>query len=745
MQLDKNMIDKFTRSAVGQLNIGNLTAEESKMIIDFRTRLVDSLVTQAMSLRKVEDYMYERMDEFITSQIVHTSLQYHQKGDIKNEPIVNFNEIKNEVNQSLNNLYANYEGNVQLTMLDDMYRQMKDLANPIHPRFSPIKTVESAYKANRSDLKLRHLGGMSLLDPKYEEQFKQLPKEEQVFVLYNLGKNERHEMRKNVQAVVKNTQFLDEIRKQYDLPKIKSKSLDVPDTMKVFDIYGYHNVNQTKGRFGVKESRGKELANQFLLYRDKTEVNHPLPASVSPIDKLEDKSDTVLGKAHDVGVVFTPEFGPINKASKKADKKAEMVVEQSEVLQNDLEKEPTAQRVDRKAEKTDATKPFIKNPEVRAFLKRHKVAVGVAATSGIVGLHMATGGLSSVALGFYAGGMVNKYNVVDQVKEAMVRKMQDAKVGVKQEFHKMKEDVKYLASPVKNVVKAGYGRLSNFARQFKEAFSYDDGEKLKEYNNDIVVTEAAHDAEQEGIKPEPKKNMFARKFIDVPELMQDQLYDEAKENEKRLVYELNNQNSLLKEQNAYLKNLVSEFVANNDVDVEGIQKSLEKQEIVLPKKETVEKVVEKKEKEVVQEKPKDDVKVDYVSYEEFSKPMWDTTKTQAEVTSEVKENDASLDASLEEDTTIELKDLLASDYESQMSDDEFKEKLAMTVDKEHREAFRETIDNQEDLRAFAAKRYMDIQNQLGNVVYEYDEVEPEHEHSPKPSVKQKEYDDGLSY
>ena len=140
--------------------------------------------------------------------------------------------------------------------------------------------------------------------------------------------------------------------------------------------------------------------------------------------------------------------------------------------------------------------------------------------------------------------------------------------------------------------------LSNFARQFKEAFSYDDGEKLKEYNNDIVVTEAAHDAEQEGIKPEPKKNMFARKFIDVPELMQDQLYDEAKENEERLVYELNNQNSLLKEQNAYLKNLVSEFVANNDVDVEGIQKSLEKQEIVLPKKETVEKVVEKKEKEV---------------------------------------------------------------------------------------------------------------------------------------------------
>lgn len=702
MQLNPTLIDRFTRSAVGKLNVGSLDAKDSQIIMDFRTRLANALLVYAQQNEDVKDYVYERLSEAITEQIIYTSSAHPDEKDIPYEDVTMNKQIQGYVQQSLDNIYGS---NVKSTAYHDVMHQMKDLANPIHPRFSMEKTINSMYKANRSYAALTGQNGVGLLDPKYEDSFNRLTKNEKAYVLYNLAKNETNEMSKWQNTVKKNTNFLNEIRKQYNLTELDLPLNEVPEKVSVFGQYGIDGIEQTKGRFGVKEARAKVLDTDFMIYRQKIEHENPLPARPTKVDKVIDKADDTKEK--------------IAEVSDKA---------KSKVLQNDLQKPVTKERVNRQPEKVGVLDKALQNPDVRAFLKRHRVPIVAATALGVVGLHAATGGMSSYVVGVYGGAMISKYNVVEHVKEAMVRKMIDAKHGVKQGFYAMKEDIEHVTAPVKNVVRAGYNRLSAFARQFKDAFSENDNEKLREYDEDAVMTEAIGETSKVASRPNISDSIFGRKFKKVPKITTDRLYDELQKMNER-VAQLETNHLIAQKENEMLREslaVMTQTYANNQVLNDKLDNLSSQMSDFMNQSlsQTREKLINRENEQ------SDSIQNVGRENDEFVKAYEEASHISSENTfKEEPINDDSLiddyddivvdeDQMEEEEQLVNLKQLLRDDFKNPLSDDEFTSQFLRTVPKEQRSELAKHVAENGDVRDYATQIYLRDKELQGEQVYE---------------------------
>ena len=86
MIVTDDLIRKFTKAAIGKEDV--LSAKEMQIMMDFKTRMIDALLARAQKMEDVDDYLTNRLDEFIANQIVHVSEAHPEQGEIKNETIV---------------------------------------------------------------------------------------------------------------------------------------------------------------------------------------------------------------------------------------------------------------------------------------------------------------------------------------------------------------------------------------------------------------------------------------------------------------------------------------------------------------------------------------------------------------------------------------------------------------------------------------------------------------------------------
>lgn len=701
MIVTDDLIRKFTKAAIGKEDV--LSAKETQLMMDFKTRMIDALLARAQKMEDVDDYLTNRLDEFIANQIVHVSEAHSEQGEIKNEAIVNYADIKSKVKDSLLDYYPTIDSNYHLKSRQDVLNQMNALGRTKHSHFSIWRTIESSQKANRSNMALRSLNGLTLVDDETKERFDKLPEEEKHFVLYNLYKNEHKNMFNAVHAIKTNTQFINQLRKEYDLPEIKRELLSIPTQQQSFQAHGFSDVKQTKGRFKVSVERSDELMEDFLLYRNKVEHKNPLPGKRTEVDVIADISDEKVEK-------------PKLKRPKYHLKR--------QFLQNDLEKEATIDRVNRQPEKIESTKEWLKNSQIMSFINRYKLPTVAIATAGLVGvtaLHGATGGLSTAVLGVYAGSMITKYNVVSQIKEAALRKVQEAKQSVKDGFYEMKNELNEFSMPLRNVMKTGYERLSQFARNFNDAFRVHTEDKLREYDQEASLTDATNDTSQLVKKPDLKQSVFRRIYHKAPKQTIDNLYDEVQEMKQRMakLESIQDENDGLKQENKELKDLVT-VLTSKLVNGEGLVKQ-EKEAIVLPKKSDVFDVDDKN--HLIHESLEQNIQQHTVKAE----PVY-TNVEMSEDISELTDNYQedvqrdSIDNSIdnEEEKHWDLRELLIADSKEKLNDEDFRSALLTTVDEKYRDGLAQRLEEQEDVRRFAKQWYIQQKELDGEVVFEDD-------------------------
>lgn len=697
MIVTDDLIRKFTKAAIGKEDV--LSAKEMQLMMDFKTRMIDALLTRAQKMEDVDDYLTNRLDEFIANQIVHVSEAHPEQGEIKNEAIVNYAEIKNKVKDSLLDYYPTIDSNYHLKSRQDVLNQMNALGRTNHSHFSIWRTIESSQKANRSNMVLRSLNGLTLVDDETKERFDKLPEEEKHFVLYNLYKNEYKNMFNAVHAIKTNTQFINQLRKEYDLPEIKRELLSIPTQQQAFQAHGFSDVKQTKGRFKVSVERSEQLMEDFLLYRNKVEHKNPLPGERTAVDIIADEVDKKV------------------EAIKPNRPKYHL---KRQYLQNDLEKETTIDRVNRQPEKAEVTKEWLKNSQIMSFINRHKLPTVAIATAGLVGvtaLHGATGGLSTAVLGVYAGSMITKYNVVGQIKEAALRKVQEAKQSVKDGFYEMKNELNEFSMPLRNVMKTGYERLSQFARNFNDAFRVNTEDKLREYDQEASLTDATNDTSQLVEKPDLKQSVFRRIYHKAPKQTIDNLYDEVQEMKQRMakLESIQDENDGLKQENKELKDLVT-VLTSKLVNGEGLVKQ-EKEAIVLLKKSDVFDVDDKN--HLIHESLEQNIQQHTVKAE----PVY-TNVEMSEDISELTDNyqeDVQRDSiDNEEEKHWDLRELLIADSKEKLNDEDFRSALLTTVDEKYRDGLAQRLEEQEDVRRFAKQWYIQQKELDGEVVFEDD-------------------------
>lgn len=705
MIVTDDLIRKFTKAAIGKEDA--LSAKEMQLMMDFKTRMIDSLLARAQKMEDVDDYLTNRLDEFIANQIVHVSEAHPEQGEIKNEAIVNYADIKSKVKDSLLDYYPTIDSSYHLKSRQDVLNQMNALGRSNHSHFSIWRTIESSQKANRSNMVLRSLNGLTLVDDDTKERFDKLPEEEKHFVLYNLYKNEHKNMFNAVHAIKTNTQFINQLRKEYDLPEINRELLSVPTQQQSFQAHGFSDVKQTKGRFKVSVERSEQLMEDFLLYRNKVEHKNPLPGERTAVDIIADEVD----KKVETIKPNRPKFRL-----------------KRQYLQNDLEKEATIDRVNRRPEKIESTKEWLKNSQIISFINRHKLPTVAIATAGLVGvtaLHGATGGLSTAVLGVYAGSMITKYNVVGQIKEAALRKVQEAKQSVKNGFYEMKDELNEFSMPLRNVMKTGYERLSRFARNFNSAFRVHTEDKLREYDQEASLTDATNDTSQVIQKPDLKQNIFRRIYHKVPEQTTDRLYDEVQEMKRRVarLESIQDENDGLKQENKELKDLVT-VLTSKLVNGEGLVKQ-EKEAIVLPKKQEVDKEVDMRdEKNMTNQLNNSNNQQHTIQVEPVYKTV-DTVASPANVEDwvHIDQLNSKVDIIKEnnkEEKRWNLRELLIADGKEKLNDEDFRSALLTTVDEKYRDGLAQRLEEQEDVRQFAKQWYIQQKELDGEVVFEDD-------------------------
>lgn len=705
MIVTDDLIRKFTKAAIGKEDV--LSAKETQLMMDFKTRMIDALLARAQKMEDVDDYLTNRLDEFIANQIVHVSEAHSEQGEIKNEAIVNYADIKSKVKDSLLDYYPTIDSNYHLKSRQDVLNQMNALGRTKHSHFSIWRTIESSQKANRSNMVLRSLNGLTLVDDETKERFDKLPEEEKHFVLYNLYKNEHKNMFNAVHAIKTNTQFINQLRKEYDLPEIKRELLSIPTQQQAFQAHGFSDVKQTKGRFKVSVERSEQLMEDFLLYRNKVEHKNPLPGERTAVDIIADEVDKKV------------------EAIKPNRPKYHL---KRQYLQNDLEKETTIDRVNRQPEKAEVTKEWLKNSQIMSFINRHKLPTVAIATAGLVGvtaLHGATGGLSTAVLGVYAGSMITKYNVVGQIKEAALRKVQEANQSVKNGFYEMKDELNKFSMPLRNVMKTGYERLSRFARNFNSAFRVHTEDKLREYDQEASLTDATNDTSQVIQKPDLKQNIFRRIYHKVPEQTTDRLYDEVQEMKRRVarLESIQDENDGLKQENKELKDLVT-VLTSKLVNGEGLVKQ-EKEAIVLPKKQEADKEVDMRdEKSTTNQLNKLNNQQHTIQVEPVYKTV-DTVASPANVEDwthnhQLNSKENSIEEDNKEEKRWDLRELLIADGKEKLNDEDFRNALLTTVDEKYRDGLAQRLDEQEDVRQFAKQWYIQQKELDGEVVFEDD-------------------------
>lgn len=546
MELTSEKIKQYTYALTGVAYDEDVVS--AKDLADVQSRMLREVVRQSLSCSNMAEHLHNNLSDFIARQLVHHAESEDATQSQSFVNIVNFGYIKNTIEKTLQEQFGTVdpdEKKVDNQRLELQYQAFEDTLNRDVAETTGVVNFdfrnfmyESAL-LGRTVLSLNDQKGYGIIDAKKEASLRKLNRYEQYEIINTLHSGYMDNYNVLIKNYTENVNLINRFREMNQLDempfvegfshKLKIMNEDVYLNKKIFGIdpndktqtptiemkedENFLTLDEIKEHASKDQDRSRKskVINSSMYYLYPVQEARPITLRKYSFDDIIDQVEEVIQDEH-----LTEE-------------------QKEEVLGNDLEKAPTKERVNRSPEERNPgfIENFIKQPDTREFLKKHKVLVTAAGAASVVGLHATTVGMSTALLAYYGGKTVREHNVDQMIKESIAQKVEAAKNNVKGHYQHIKDKINdSLVEPTRNFVQNGYSKLSKFARRFASPFT--DNErvaKMQEYDvASHVASSSVYMQDGDIISPTDAKRLKS--------LSKDELFDEVV-NLRRQVVEFN--------------------------------------------------------------------------------------------------------------------------------------------------------------------------------------------------------------
>lgn len=546
MELTSEKIKQYTYALTGAAYDEDVVS--AKDLADVQSRMLREVVRHSLSCKNMGEYLHNDLSDFMARQLVHHAESEDATQSQSFVNIVNFGYIKNTVEKTLQEQFGTVdpdEKKVDNQRLELQYQAFEDTLNRDVAETTGVVNFdfrnfmyESAL-LGRTVLSLNDQKGYGIIDEKKEASLRTLNRYEQYEIINTLHSGYMDNYNVLIKNYTENVNLINRFREMNQLDempfvegfshKLKIMNEDEYLNKAIFGIdpndktqtptiemkedENFLTLDEIKEHASKDQDRSRKskVINSSMYYLYPVQEARPITLRKYSFDDIIDQVEEVIQDEH-----LTEE-------------------QKEEVLGNDLEKAPTKERVNRSPEERNPgfIENFIKQPDTREFLKKHKVLVTAAGAAGVVGLHAATAGMSTALLAYYGGKTIREHNVDQMIKESIAQKVEASKNNVKGHYQHIKDKINdSLVEPTRNFVQNGYSKLSKFARRFASAFTDDERvAKMQEYDvASHVASSSVYMQEGDIISPTEAKRLKS--------LGKDELFDEVV-NLRRQVVEFN--------------------------------------------------------------------------------------------------------------------------------------------------------------------------------------------------------------